>query len=122
MQAARHARLAAAPLVLFLSLTALAGCSAAENAVNQATDDAKSQAAGAASDAAAAAVRTSICGVVTKSTVTDADLAELRRLVDQARQLGLPQDVVGPAAQLVDAGDAAGSAQLEKLKQECAAS
>jgi aminopeptidase N len=119
MTAAPRARLTAAPLALCLSLAlTLAGCSAAEEAVSQATDGAKSQAASAASDAAAAAVRSSICGVVERGNLSDADIAELRRLVDQARQVGLPQDVVGPAGELVDAGDS-GTAQLEALQKEC---
>ncbi len=116
----RRTRLAGVPLAL-AALVALGGCSAAEDAVNRATDDAKSQAASAASDAAAGVVRQQICNVVGDGSFTEQDVARLRELVDQAGQVGVPEEVLSPARELVQAGGNAGADQIAALRQECAA-
>ena len=90
MPAHRRARTAVAPLALALAL-ALTGCSAAEDAVNQATDGAKQQAGDAVKNAAAEVARTQLCNLVKDGQVSQQDVEQLKALVSTAEQAGVPR-------------------------------
>jgi hypothetical protein len=120
MPAPRRARLAGVPLAL-AALLSLGACAAAEDAVNQATDDVKSQASTAASDAAAGVVRQQICNLVKDGNVSEQDVASMRDLVDRAGQVGVPEDLLKPARDLVAAGGQQGQDKLTELQEQCTA-
>jgi nucleotide-binding universal stress UspA family protein len=117
----RTARSNALVAVVPAVLLALAGCSAAENAVSEATQSAKAGASSAVSDAAGNAVRDQICRLVRDGNVSEADLEQLQQLVDRAGEAGVPESVLGPARDLAKAGGDQGAAQIETLQQRCAA-
>jgi transcriptional/translational regulatory protein YebC/TACO1 len=100
---------AASALILVLS-----GCSAAQ--------DTADKAAGAAKSAAAAEVQQQvqqqICELVQDEKLSADDKAQLSRLLEQAKQLKLPEDILEPAQQLVEKGSQAKS-DLENLRARC---
>jgi len=120
MPAHRRARTAVAPLALALAL-ALTGCSAAGDAVNQATDSAKQQAGDAAKNAATEVVRTQLCALVKDGNVSDADVEQMKTLVNTAEQAGVPKDVLDAAKGVIATGATSSSDQLAPLRDKCAA-
>lgn len=122
----------AAPLTAGVLL--LAGCGAAEDAVQGAADAAKSEAADQASKAADSAksaaaeqarqaVTDQICAIVGDGTVSGPDLNRLRGLVTAAETAGVPADLTTPVRELVDAGQAQGgqaAQEINKARAACA--
>lgn len=105
---------------LLTVLSGLAGCSSAQDTVSTATAGAKSQAASVAQDAATKAVRSQICRLVQDGQVSAQDRASLKDLVGRAAQVGVPDDVLRPAKELVDAGASAGADSMAELRSSCA--
>jgi hypothetical protein len=111
-----------APLIGgLLAAAALSGCSAAEDAVNQATDDAKNRASSAAVDLAAQAVRQQICALVSDGRLSEADLQKLRDATAQAEAVGLPAEIGDQARALIESGRTGTNAQVQELQESCKA-
>lgn len=124
MTTPRRTLSAVAPL---LALVLLTGCSAAEDAAQDAGDAVREEAEGAASEAvgsatsaAADAVRDQICGVVADADVSAQDIQVLQGLVDAADAAGLDAEVLEPARQIAEAGDTAPADATQQLTEACA--
>ncbi len=103
-----------------LALAVLAGCGVAQDAAEGARDAAVDRASTAASQAVADAVQDQICAVVGDGQVSEADLDQLRSAVDQASSAGVPAEVLDPARDLLERGDAANQS-LADLQERCSA-
>jgi hypothetical protein len=108
---------AAAVLLLALAGT-LAGCSAAEDAANDAADAAQDRAKEEASAVARDAVQAQICALVGDGTVSAADVEALDTVLDRAHDLGLPEDILDPAHEIVTAGKAS-AAEIQQIRSNC---
>lgn len=117
---------------LALAALTVTGCSAAEDAADDAANAAKSQAAAQASKAAQAAkskaaqqareaAKDQICALVGDGALSAPDLAALRGLVSGARRLGVPAQLLTPVQQLVDSGDTQGKQVADRLTKAKAA-
>lgn len=95
-------------------LLMLTGCSAAQDTVNKASDAAKS----AAATEVQQQVEKKICDLVQDQKLSDSDRQKLSSLLDQAKQLNLPDEFLEPAQKLADKGADAKS-DLEDLRARC---
>jgi hypothetical protein len=109
----------------------LTGCSAAEDAADAArtaAGDAASSAASAAassvasqaSEAVASAVQDTICGIAGDGQVSDADVEQLRGVVEGAEQAGVPAEFTDPVEDILVRGQEA-TDSLAALQERCAA-
>ena len=68
---------------------------------------------------AASAVTAEICGLVKDGEVSPAEVKALGRVLDRAHSLGLPDDVLDPAHEIVTDGEATDDA-IGRLRAACA--
>jgi len=105
-------------LATLLAVGVMCGCSVAEDAASDAADAAKRRAQQEASEAVAAAVETQICALVRDGQVTEADVSALRRVLDRAHGAGVPKEVLDPAHDIVNEGEAS-AAKVDQLRRNC---
>ncbi len=101
---------ATAPLALLL-----AGCSVQEAAENAASD-----AASKVSTAAADEVKGRVCALVEDGLVSLGEQQLLSGLVGAAESAGVPEDITTPMRQIADAGDQVPADSVKNLKDACA--
>ena len=92
----------------------LLGCSAAEDTVDAASSAAKSAAAAEVQDQ----VRTQICDLVKDEKLSDDEQQKLSSLLDKAKQLNLPDDIVTPLQDLAEKGSSA-KQKIDDLRETC---
>ena len=68
---------------------------------------------------AVSAVTREICGLVADGAVSREEVTALGRVLDRAHSLGLPDDVLDPAHEIVSAGEASDEA-IARLRDACA--
>jgi hypothetical protein len=105
-------------VAVLLALAALGGCSLAEDTASDAADAAKDQAKEQSRNVAAKAVESQICTLVDDGAVSKADVAALERVLDRAHSLGLPDDVLDPAHEIVGNGRAT-KAEIDRIRGTC---
>lgn len=117
----RYSALLLVPFALFL-----AGCGEVEQAVNDAADEAVSEATqtveDAASDAAGAAtseVVKQICKPLQDGQISAEDQQFLSGLVSGAESAGVPDGIVDPLREIAEAGDQVPAESVEALRGKC---
>jgi hypothetical protein len=73
---------------------------------------------GSSPDPAVSAVTAEICSLVADGEVSAAEVTSLGKVLDRAHSLGLPDDVLDPAHEIVTAGEAS-DGTLAKLRDAC---
>ncbi len=102
-----------APVVL--AVVALAGCSAAQDAVTSATDDAKQQAVSKAQELAVQALTSQACALTKDGTISEQDAGRLKSALDTARAAGVPAQLLDTVQPLAEAGAGAGRDQVRQV-------
>ncbi len=102
-----------APVVL--AAVALAGCSAAQDAVTSATDDAKQQAVTKAQEVAVQALTSQACALTKDGAISEQDAQRLQAALDTARAAGVPAQLLVSVQPLAEAGAGAGREQVQKV-------
>lgn len=117
----RYSALLLVPFALFL-----AGCGEVEQAVNDAADEAVSDATqtveDGASDVAGAAtseVVKQICKPLQDGQISAEDQQFLSGLVSGAESAGVPDGIVNPLREIADAGDQVPAESVEALRKKC---
>jgi hypothetical protein len=105
-----------AALVLVPALLLVAGCSQAEEAVQNAASSAASGVANAAADQ----VKGQICALLEDGLVSASDKAALGGLVAGAETAGVPSEITTPLREIAEAGDAVPSESVKQLQAACA--
>jgi hypothetical protein len=102
-------------LALVPALLLIAGCSQAEEAVQNAA----SSAASGVANAAAEQVKGQICALLEDGVVSASDKAVLAGLVTGAETAGVPAEITNPLKEIADAGDAVPSESVKQLQEAC---
>ena len=92
----------------------LLGCSAADDTVDAATSAARSAAAAELSEQ----VQSQICDLVADEKLSDDERAKLSSLVEQAKKINLPDDIVSPLEGLAEKG-ASAKQDVQDLRERC---
>lgn len=106
------AALSTVPLLLLLT---------ACGSVQEATQNAASDAASKVATAAAGEVRKQVCAVVDDGLVSVQDKALLAGLVDAANTAGVPAEITTPLGQIAKSGDQVPAESVTALKKACSA-
>lgn len=104
-----------AALVLVPALLLVAGCSQAEEAVQNAA----SSAASGVANAAAEQVKGQICALLEDGFVSASDKAVLTGLVAGAETAGVPTEITIPLKEIAEAGDAVPTESVKQLQEAC---
>ncbi|MDQ4046987.1 MAG: hypothetical protein M3127_06430 [Actinomycetota bacterium] len=102
-------------LVLVPALLLVAGCSQAEEAVQNAA----SSAASGVANAAAEQVKGQICALLEDGLVSASDKAALGGLVAGAEAAGVPSEIMNPLREIAEAGDAVPAESVKQLQEAC---
>jgi hypothetical protein len=102
-------------LVLVPALLLVAGCSQAEEAVQNAA----SSAASGVANAAAEQVKGQICALLEDGVVSASDKVALGGLVAGAETAGVPSEITGPLREIAEAGDAVPTESVKQLQAAC---
>lgn len=97
------------------ALLLVAGCSQAEEAVQNAA----SSAASGVANAAAEQVKGQICALLEDGVVSASDKTVLTGLVAGAETAGLPSEITNPLREIAEAGDAVPSQSVKQLQEAC---
>ncbi len=113
----RTATARAVPALAAFALAAvLTGCSAAQDAVTSATDDAKQQATQKAQEIAVNALRAQACALTKDGTLSEDDVRRLTGQLDAAEAAGVPAQVLDVVRPLVEQGAGAGREQVAAVR------
>ena len=102
-----------APVIL--AVAALGGCSAAQDAVTSATDDAKQQAVSKAQEIAVQALTAQACTLTKDGALSAADAKQLGGALDTARAAGVPAQLLDAVQPLVETGAGASRDQVRQV-------
>ena len=92
------------------------GCSAAKDTADSAANAAKS----AAAAEVKSQVQDQICDLVKDKQLSDADRQKLKSLVEQAKKVKIPDDVLEPAQALASKGGGSqAKSEINELRQRC---
>jgi len=109
----RIAALLALPFAVVLT-----ACSAAQDAVSNATASAQVAAEQKAKELAVQAFRSQVCSLTADGRLSETDRSKLRAGLDAAAAAGLPAQVVEAVRPLVDRSETATAAQVQRVHEQ----